>query len=282
MNRKAFYHLLKRYVENDCTDEERKLVEQWYELLGDEEGIEPGLPPEEIKESLERLWPRIQQHTLVADTGKLVTPPAKIIPVWLRWLSAAVIAGGIIIAAWWLTGDNKQQTVPRQEAIAGLHEIKNEKLYNDTVHLPDGSLVILEPKAIVRYNDRFTGPKREVYLEGNAFFKVTRNTRSPFLCIQQEHSYPGAGHQFFVKANPLAKNVEVSVQTGKVAVYEYGQETVQERKNEESSGVILKPNQKVIYSDTDHHFRTDPGRDPVAGNCRKECRRKNNGTEFCV
>ncbi len=77
MNRKAFYHLLKRYVENDCTDEERKLVEQWYELLGDEEGIDPGLPPEEIKESLERLWPRIQQHTLVADTGKLVSPRIK-------------------------------------------------------------------------------------------------------------------------------------------------------------------------------------------------------------
>jgi len=46
------------------------------------------------------------------------------------------------------------------------------------------------------------------------------------------------------------------VQTGKVAVYEAGRETVQERKNEESSGVILKPNQKVIYSDIDHHFRT--------------------------
>ena len=40
MNRKAFYHLLKRYVENDCTEEERKLVEQWYDLLGDEEGID--------------------------------------------------------------------------------------------------------------------------------------------------------------------------------------------------------------------------------------------------
>jgi transmembrane sensor len=137
-----------------------------------------------------------------------------------------------------------------------LHEIKNDKLFNDTVLLPDGSLVILEPKAIVRYNNRFTGPKREVYLEGNAFFKVTRNTRSPFYVYSKNIVTQVLGTSFFVKANPLTKNVEVAVQTGKVAVYEYGRETVQERKNDESSGVILKPNQKVIYSDTDHHFRT--------------------------
>ena len=256
MNRKAFYHLLKRYVENDCTEEERKLVEQWYELLGDEEGIDPALPPHEIKESLERLWPIIQQHTLIAETGKPVPQPAKIIPAWVRWLSAAVISGGIIILAWWYLNPNEKHTSNQQQAIAGLHEVKNDKLFNDTVLLPDGSLVILEPKAVVRYKDQFAGPKREVYLEGDAFFKVTRNTHSPFYVYSKNIVAQVLGTSFFVKANPLTRNVEVAVQTGKVAVYEYGRETVQERKNDESSGVILKPNQRVIYSDTDHHFRT--------------------------
>src|SRR5258705_10250195 len=101
MNRKAFYHLLKRYVENDCTEEERKLVEQWYELLGDEEGVDPNLPPGEIKETLERLWPRIQQQTLLTESREQVSPPAKLIPVLIRWLSAAVITGSILTAAWW-------------------------------------------------------------------------------------------------------------------------------------------------------------------------------------
>jgi transmembrane sensor len=256
MNRKAFYHLLKRYVENDCTEEERKLVEQWYELLGDEDSIDTTLPPAEIKESLERLWPKIQQHTQVAEMSRQVSSPVKRMPVWVRWLSAAVLTGSIVIAAWWHLNGSKQQTMPRRENIAGLHQVTNDKLFNDTVQLPDGSLVILEPKAIVRYNDHFTGPKREVYLEGNAFFKVTRNTRSPFYVYSKNIVAQVLGTSFFVKANPLAHNVEVSVQTGKVAVYEYGRETVQERKNDESSGVILKPNQRVIYSNTDHHFRT--------------------------
>jgi len=256
MNRKAFYHLLKRYVENDCTEEERKLVEQWYELLGDEEGVDPTLPPGEIKETLERLWPKIHQQTLFTENREQVSPPAKFIPVWIRWLSAAVITGSIVTAAWWYLGIKKPDNSLQQKEMTGLHQVRNDKIFTDTVHLPDGSLVILEPKALVRYHDQFEGPKREVYLEGNAFFKVTRNPRSPFYVYSKNIVTQVLGTSFFIKTNALTKNVEVSVQTGKVAVYEAGRETVQERKNEESSGVILKPNQKVIYSSIDHHFRT--------------------------
>jgi transmembrane sensor len=256
MNRKAFYHLLKRYVENDCTEEERKLVEQWYELLGDEEGIDPALPPGEIKETLERLWPKIHQQTLLTESREQVSPPVKGIPVWIRWLSAAVITGSILTAAWWYLVPKKPYAAAQQKEMAGLHQVQNDRIITDSVYLPDGSLVILEPKAILRYHDRFKGPKREVYLEGNAFFKVTRNPKSPFYVYSKNIVTQVLGTSFFVKTNPQTKNVEVSVQTGKVAVYEAGRETVQERKNEESSGVILKPNQKVIYSDNDHHFRT--------------------------
>jgi transmembrane sensor len=275
MNRKAFYHLLKRYVENDCTEEERKLVEQWYELLGDEEGIDPGLPPQEIKEALTRLWPKIQQHTQLPDNREAVSLPAKIIPGWVRWLSAAVITGGIITAALLLLNrdERKEEIVYAQTPVSGLHQVINEKGVNDTVHLPDGSLVILEPTARVRYGDRFSGSKREVYLEGNAFFKVTRNPHSPFYVYSRNIVTQVLGTSFFVKTSPQTKNVEVSVQTGKVAVYEYGRETVKERHNEESSGVILKPNQKVIYNGTDHHFRTTLVEIPlpvIAGNNAEE------------
>ncbi len=256
MNRKALFHLLKRYVENDCTEEERKLVEQWYELLGDEEGVAPPLPPGEIKGTLERLWPKIHQQTLLTANREQLLPPARLLPVWVRWLSAAVITGSIVTAAWWYLGNKTRERPPQQNEMARLHQVRNDNTFTDTVHLPDGTLVILEPKALVRYHHQFEGPKREIYLEGNAFFNVMRNPKSPFYVYSKNIVTQVLGTSFFVKTNTLSKNVEVSVQTGKVAVYEAGRETVQERKNEESSGVILKPNQKVIYNDVDHHFRT--------------------------
>lgn len=255
MNRKAFYHLLKRYVENECTEEERKLVEQWYDLLGDEEGIDLSLPPDEIKESLERLWPKIQQHTLLAGSPPLPQKTA-VVPMWLRWLSAAVITGGIIAAAWWYIGYNKSGFEDHQTPLADLHLIKNGRHINDTILLPDGSMVILEPQTVVRYNDSFAGAKREVYLEGNAFFKVTRNRKSPFYVYSKNIVTQVLGTSFYVKNNPHTKNIEVSVHTGKVAVYENGRQAVQNSRNDESGGVILKPNQRVIYNGTDHHFRT--------------------------
>jgi ferric-dicitrate binding protein FerR (iron transport regulator) len=261
MNRKAFYHLLKRYVEGDCTEEEKKLVEQWYELLGDDEDQDPAMPAREIKETLQRLWPKIQQQTVAAENSKPVAPPppAKIIPVWVRWLSAAVVIAGISIAAWFInTGTPvkiSDKTNPRH-SLAGLNKIKNSRWVNDTVYLKDGTMVVLEPQSGLYYPDSFTATKREVYLEGNAFFKVTKNPGRPFYVYSKNIVTQVLGTSFFVKTNPLTDTVEVSVRTGKVAVYEYGQETVKERRNEESNGVILKPNQKVIYNGQDHHFRT--------------------------
>ena len=36
MDHKAFRQLLKRYLDNSCTDDEKKIIDQWYELLDNE------------------------------------------------------------------------------------------------------------------------------------------------------------------------------------------------------------------------------------------------------
>jgi ferric-dicitrate binding protein FerR (iron transport regulator) len=64
------------------------------------------------------------------------------------------------------------------------------------------------------------------------------------------------GTSFFVKTNAVTQDVEVSVRTGKVAVYENELQANSSKRTEESTGVILKPNQKVIYNRNDGHFRT--------------------------
>jgi len=255
MNRKAFYHLLKRYVEDDCTEDEKKLVEQWYELLGDDEDQAPAMAAGDIKETLQRLWPKIQAQTQLTENYK--QPKAAIIPLWLRWAGAAVVTGAVCMILYRLQGNKKSSDVYNDRpGIARLQETNTSATANDTLLLSDGTMVILEPQARLHYPANFTGSKREVFLEGNAFFKVTRNPKCPFYVYSRNIVTQVLGTSFFVKSNPLTKNVEVAVRTGKVAVYEYGQETIKERHNEESNGVILKPNQKVIYNSEDHHFRT--------------------------
>lgn len=56
--------------------------------------------------------------------------------------------------------------------------------------LTDGTKIWLNSETVIRYPVNFTGEKREVYLEGEAFFKVAKNTERPFIvhttCTQIE------------------------------------------------------------------------------------------------
>jgi transmembrane sensor len=258
MNRKAFYELLKRYLEDDCTEEEKKLVEQWYELLGDDEDQEARLPASEIKATIQRLWPSIQQQTIEQENMATEPAPKKrfVIPIWVRRASIAAVITGIAISIYWIlqTGNQEKFTEERR-VLAGYHQYTNEKTVNDTLYLSDMSMVVLEPQSRLHYPDSFTD-KRQVYLEGNAYFKVTKNPKRPFYVYNTNIVTQVLGTSFFVRSNKITNNIEVAVCTGKVAVYEFGQENSGNKSNEEAKGVILKPNQKVIYNRADHHFRT--------------------------
>jgi len=35
MNRQAFHQLIKKYVDGECSAEEKQLIDQWYQLLDD-------------------------------------------------------------------------------------------------------------------------------------------------------------------------------------------------------------------------------------------------------
>ena len=60
MNRKEFRDLLRRYLTDDCSAEERRLVDQLYDLIGEEmplnwddtEGVE------------EKMWAKIEAQTI--------------------------------------------------------------------------------------------------------------------------------------------------------------------------------------------------------------------------
>ncbi|RYG37284.1 MAG: FecR family protein, partial [Chitinophagaceae bacterium] len=101
------------------------------------------------------------------------------------------------------------------------------------------------------YPAHFLPLKREVFLEGEAFFEVSKNAQRPFFVYNNNIVTHVLGTSFTVKANPLTNQVEVSVRSGKVEVYE----NKGNGKNvDNSNGVILLPNQKVSYNETARQF----------------------------
>jgi ferric-dicitrate binding protein FerR (iron transport regulator) len=81
------------------------------------------------------------------------------------------------------------------------------------VSLPDGSVVILNANSHIRLSPSFNNVKRELYLEGDAFFKVAHNTAKPFIVYAGNIATTALGTEFYVHGK---SGVRVDLLEGKV------------------------------------------------------------------
>jgi ferric-dicitrate binding protein FerR (iron transport regulator) len=88
------------------------------------------------------------------------------------------------------------------------------------VRLPDGSLVTLAPQSQLRYPASFSPASREVYLEGEAFFEVSKNPHRPFRVHSGTWVTQVLGTKFNVSAVRGASQTAVSLVEGKVEVFD--------------------------------------------------------------
>jgi ferric-dicitrate binding protein FerR (iron transport regulator) len=88
-----------------------------------------------------------------------------------------------------------------------------------TIHLPDGSTVILNADSRVDYPSAFTGKTREIYLTGEAFFDIRHDPGKPFLVHTGRITTKVLGTAFDIKAYPGDESIRVTVTRGKVQVW---------------------------------------------------------------
>lgn len=85
-----------------------------------------------------------------------------------------------------------------------------------TITLPDGSTIVVNSGATLGYAKKFS-KNRAVKLQGEAFFKVAKDSMHPFIIQTGELYTRVVGTQFNVHEN--AASVSVTVTEGKVRVY---------------------------------------------------------------
>lgn len=85
------------------------------------------------------------------------------------------------------------------------------------VELSDGSSVTLNAGSTLRYPVSFTGSnKREVFLSGEAFFKVAKDSKRPFFVLAEGLEVGVLGTEFNVSAYPEDKTRKVVLVEGSV------------------------------------------------------------------
>ena len=138
----------------------------------------------------------------------------------------------------------------------GLAETVNTSAAPLALILPDGSKVTLQKNARLSYAPSFAAlDKREVYLSGDALFDIRKNAAQPFFVYTNGIVTRVLGTSFTIKTDSRSKKVIVELMTGKVEVYEQ-KRTTKDPLSRKGNGVILLPNQKVVYSAESNSFES--------------------------
>ncbi|HKJ41309.1 MAG TPA: FecR family protein [Sunxiuqinia sp.] len=115
-----------------------------------------------------------------------------------------------------------------------------------TVILADGTRVEMNSGSRLIFPPQFTGDEREVYLEGEAYFKVTKNPKKPFFVHTDKFKVRVLGTTFNVQAYKKQNLYNTVLVEGKVKL------TVNDQLF--ASSVIMKPNQIASLTDDNEHI----------------------------
>jgi ferric-dicitrate binding protein FerR (iron transport regulator) len=170
------------------------------------------LPEEEAQQKLEHL------HRTLAGAGpQELPPPAPTTHSRLtRLFAVAGIVAALLVAVAFMF---HVRTRPSKEKIAML-EKANHGSAPMKIRLEDGSTVTLHAGTKLRYPQKFAADKREVFLEGEAFFEVSQDAGRPFYVCNNNLVAHVEGTGFAVRADHLRKKIAVTATSGKVEVYE--------------------------------------------------------------
>jgi transmembrane sensor len=123
-----------------------------------------------------------------------------------------------------------------------------------TIYLPDGSVAYLKHNSKLVYNHGTSAYKREVYLVGAAFFEVKKDQTHPFFVYTNRVVTKVLGTSFSVSAYEGDQKAIVVVKTGKVSVFKSDNFTIADTKANEWGGVVVTPNQSVIFDNTNREL----------------------------
>ncbi len=246
--------LLTSYLENTCTQEEKK---QLYEMLtssnheksfkdvlysflcefnefqSENQSVNfdliynkllSELKYREIRESEKRL------HQKKFRLNRLV---------YLGLSTAAVFCIAFFLGTFFSQKDVKVSLPPAVSS--SFSEIKAPYGSRSEVILADGTEVMLNAGSSIIYNSGYNSLNRNITLKGEAYFRVTKNINIPLIVNAGNINIKATGTEFNVKAYPEERIIETTLIEGKVEISQTG--------SDENEKVLkLSPNQKAIYT----------------------------------
>lgn len=113
--------------------------------------------------------------------------------------------------------------------------------------LADSTIVYLNAGSQIRYSPESKNNKREVYLEGEAWFDVTFVTDKPFVVHTSMYNVNVTGTRFNVKSYKNDSQITTTLEEGEVIISSSDQFKLAEN-------IVLKPGEQVVYDKNLHNI----------------------------
>jgi ferric-dicitrate binding protein FerR (iron transport regulator) len=189
-----------------------------------------------IKTNFNAAIDRLEPHAGVADKPAVVGRRPSFARRWYGVAASLLVVA--VAAGYLLTRD--AGGVPLLKTFS-FNEAKTVRGEQRHLVLQDGTDVWLNANSVFRYPNDFSGSrKREVYLEGEAFFDVSHNEEKPFVVNAAGLSIKVLGTAFNVRSYAGDPVVETTLVRGKV--------TLATSDEDPAHSVTLRPNQKALFS----------------------------------
>jgi ferric-dicitrate binding protein FerR (iron transport regulator) len=243
MNEIQLSELLDRYLDGTCTSEEKQVIDNWFELYEDKPGFTESLPDEK-KEQL-----KLRMFNVISRGGEIKSSPKPVIrPLYKSWWLRIAVAAVLLVFAKVIIIDIVLTPAKLTETAVMDMVITNRSKNIIKQLLPDSSVVWLSPDASLSYPEIFAAASRNVSMQGECFFEVTKNARRPFI-ISSEHIITKVwGTSFRVLDNKAVSAAIVTVVTGKVSVSKKGSSGDRAGAKLAAGEVMLLPKEEVTYN----------------------------------
>lgn len=216
--------ILYRFFEGHVSIEEIEMIKKWVESS------------EENKKLLHQERKLFNAIVLTGSSKQKVTSKSMIIgkkyliQEFLRIASAIIIAVSATITFFVIGNADSDISMAMQTITVPAGQRVN-------IDLPDGTNVWLNAGTKIQYPISFLNNKREVTLDGEAYFDVAHNKRCPFIVHTHVIDIEVLGTKFNVEAYSELQNFEASLMEGKIKMQSL---------SDENTSLVLSPHHKSI------------------------------------
>ena len=249
-----FNYLVTRYLSGEMSSGERSLfLEEVRRDKGKQEALDElqkiwdlvGKVPSGENYNLDHEWAMMQERLpgfeVKTRSSETTGKPVRSL-LYYSYRIAAVLAVALLLGFAWIYATR----------FAGWERVMAENEPVEVI-LDDGTDVLVNRNSRLRYSHRVDRTERKVFLTGEAWFDVTRDTTRPFIIDAGEALVEVLGTRFNVNAYKQNSTVEISVESGMVAL---------SAKQDPDNLIIIKPGSGGAYQKSQKQLKLIPSFEP--------------------